>query len=121
MLEKKGASEELIDKGIIEVIPLTFFRGLSISDAVVLIDETQNISFDIFKTIITRIGENCKYIFLGDVEQVDIRKKNNSCLQTIFELFKDGDLIKTLEFMDEDCVRNPKIPKILEVLRDNNI
>jgi len=121
MLNRKGAAEDLIDKGLIEIIPLTFFRGLSIDSAVVIIDETQNISFDVFKTIITRIGEDCKYIFLGDTEQVDMRKKEKSCLQTIMDIFDGTGLIHTLEFFDEDCVRNPKIPKILEVLRDNNI
>jgi phosphate starvation-inducible PhoH-like protein len=120
MLEK-GASDALIDKGLIEIIPLAFFRGLSIDSSVVIIDETQNISYDIFKTIITRIGENCKYIFLGDTEQIDRKKKQESCLQTIIDIFTGSGLIKTLEFKDEDCVRNPVIPKILALLRDNNI
>jgi phosphate starvation-inducible protein PhoH len=94
---------------------------LSIDSAIVIIDESQNISFDIFKTIITRIGEDCKYIFLGDTEQVDMKKKDKSCLQTVINIFKDTELIKTLEFGDDDCVRNPKIPKVLEILRENNL
>ena len=117
----QGAAKDLIDKGLVQVLPLAFFRGLSIDSAIVLIDETQNISFDIFKTIITRIGENCKYIFLGDTEQVDRKKKQESCLQKIIDIFTETGLIKTLEFTDEDCVRNPVIPKILTLLRDNNI
>ena len=121
ILRKKGAAEELIRKNLIEVIPLAFFRGLSIDSAIVIIDESQNISFDIFKTIITRIGEDCKYIFLGDTEQVDMKKKDKSCLQTVINIFKDTELIKTLEFGDDDCVRNPKIPKVLEILRENNL
>jgi phosphate starvation-inducible PhoH-like protein len=121
MLGRRGAADDLINKGLIEVIPLAFFRGLSIDSAVVIIDELQNISFDVFKTIITRIGDDCKYIFLGDTEQIDMRKKEKSCLQTVIDVFKDTDLIQTLEFLDSDCVRNPKIPKILEILRENNI
>lgn len=120
MLEK-GASDQLLDKGLMEIIPLAFFRGLSIDSSIVIIDETQNISFDTFKTIITRIGENCKYIFLGDVEQVDRKKKQESCLQTVIDIFDGTGLIKTIEFKDEDCVRNPKIPMILELLRSHNI
>ena len=116
-----GAADDLIDKGLIQVLPLAYFRGLSIDSAIVLIDETQNISFEMFKTIITRIGENCKYIFLGDVEQVDRKKKGESCLQTIINIFSETGLIKTLEFADEDCVRNPIIPKILTLLRNNDI
>lgn len=87
----------------------------------VLTHNCQNLSTDIFKTIITRIGENCKYIFLGDTEQVDRKKKQESCLQTIINIFSDSNIIKTLEFKDEDCVRNPKIPQILNLLRTNNI
>lgn len=120
MLEK-GAAKELISKGLIEIIPLAFFRGLSIDSSVVIIDEAQNISTDIFKTIITRIGENCKYIFLGDTEQVDIKRKKESCLQTVIDIFSNSEIIKTIEFKDEDCVRNPVIPKILNLLRNNNI
>ena len=69
----------------------------------------------------TRIGEDSKYIFLGDTEQIDRRKKNESCLATVLEIFANSDLIGTLEFTDEDCIRNPIIPKILAELRNNNI
>lgn len=120
MLEK-GASEILLDKGLLEIIPLAFFRGLSIDSAIVIIDETQNIDKDTFKTIITRIGENCKYIFLGDTEQIDRKKKQESCLQPVIDIFSPTDYVKTLEFKDEDCVRNPIIPIILSALRENNI
>ena len=65
--------------------------------------------------------QNCKYIFLGDVEQIDRKKKQESCLQSVIDIFADTDIIKTLEFSDEDCVRNPKIPQILTLLRANNI
>lgn len=117
----KGAADDLLDKKIIEIIPLAFFRGLSIDSSIVLVDESQNLSMDIFKTIITRIGENCKYVFLGDVEQVDRKKKQESCLQKVIDIFSDDEIIKTLEFADEDCVRNPIIPKILSKLRNIDI
>lgn len=112
-----NASEELMEKGLLTVIPIAIFRGLSIDSSIVIIDETQNISLDTFKTIITRIGDNCKYIFLGDTEQTDMKKKNESCLQKVINLFSESDFIKTLEFTDEDCVRNPLIPKILQSLK----
>lgn len=69
----------------------------------------------------SRIGNNAKYIFLGDTEQVDMRKKEESCLKIVYDIFKDAPYVGTLEFTDEDCVRNPLIPKILEVLRNNGI
>jgi len=117
----KDTYKELVKKGLIEVLPLAYIRGLSIDDSVVITDESQNIDPHTFKTIMTRIGTNSKYIFLGDIEQVDKKKKETSCLSTIVDIFKDSDIIGTLEFTDEDCVRNPLIPKILQKLRENNI
>lgn len=115
------AADELMGKDLLQVIPLAYFRGLSIDSAIVLIDEAQNLSSDLFKTIITRIGENCKYVFLGDVEQIDRKKKSESCLQKVIDIFSQTDLIKVIEFTDADCVRNPIIPKILTLLRENDI
>lgn len=116
-----GAAQDLIDKGLIQVLPLAYFRGLSIDDSIVIFDEVQNIEKITFKTIITRIGENSKYIFLGDVEQIDRKKKSDSCLELILNIFAKSDIIATIEFTDEDCVRNPLIPKILALLRENGI
>lgn len=113
----KDSFKDLVDKELIEILPIAYIRGLSIDDSIVIIDEAQNIDKHTFKTIITRIGHNSKYIFLGDIEQVDRRKNSESCLETVLEIFKDKDYVGTLEFEDEDCVRNPIIPKILEELR----
>lgn len=117
----KDASKELIRKGILEVMPLAYIRGLSIDDSIVIIDEAQNISSHTFKTIMTRIGDNSKYIFLGDIEQVDRKNKKESCLETVLEIFRNNDIVGTVEFKDEDCVRNPIIPVILEKLREKGI
>lgn len=116
-----GNAQELINKGLIQILPLAYVRGLSIDDSIVIIDESQNIDSHTFKTIITRIGENSKYVFLGDTEQIDRRKKGESCLQKVINIFKECELINCIEFTDEDCVRNPIIPKILSKLRDNDI
>jgi len=115
------SSKDLMAKKIIEILPLAFIRGLSIDNSIVIIDEAQNIDTHTFKTIMTRIGENSKYIFLGDTEQIDRRHKEESCLATVLNIFADSDLIGTIEFSDDDCVRNPIIPKILTKLRSNNI
>ena len=120
-LAGEGAAANLLEKKLLEVLPLAYIRGLSIDDSIVIIDEAQNIDTHTFKTMMTRIGENSKYIFLGDVEQVDRRRKNDSCLQQILEIFSNDAIIGTIKFQDEDCVRNPIIPVILSKLRDNGI
>lgn len=117
----KDTSKNLIEKRIIQVLPLAYIRGLSIDNSVVICDEAQNFSKHIFKSVITRIGTNSKYVFLGDVEQIDRKKQSESCLAEVLDIFRDEDYIGTVEFLDEDCVRNPLIPKILEKLREKGI
>lgn len=116
-----GSSKELISKKLIEVLPLAYIRGLSIDESIVIIDEAQNIDSHTFKTIITRIGTDSKYIFLGDTEQVDRKKKSESCLEPVMNIFSDNKIVGIIRFNDSDCVRNPIIPIILQELRNNGI
>ena len=113
----KDAAKDLIHKELIQILPLAYVRGLSIDNAIVIIDETQNIDYDTLIAIITRIGTDSKYIFLGDVEQIDRKKKEESCLKAILDLFKNDDIVGTVEFSDDECVRNKIIPIILQKLR----
>lgn len=110
-------SDQLFKDKIIEVLPLAYIRGLSIDDSIVLIDETQNTDVHTFKSIITRIGTNSKYVFLGDTEQIDRKDKQSSCLEKVIELFRESNKIGTVEFLESDCVRNPIIPYLLEKIK----
>jgi len=117
----EGVAERLFEEKYIEVLPLAYIRGLSIDDSVIILDECQNITMNIFKSVVTRIGEHSKMVFLGDCEQVDFKtdkKKQQSALQYITKIFSGEDYVGVIEFGPEDCVRNPIIPKILEKLRD---
>lgn len=110
-------TKSLLDQGVLEVFPIAFVRGVTIDNAIVVIDEAQNIDIHTFRTIITRIGKSCKMIFLGDVEQIDRKNKNESCLARVAELFKSVDYAASVIFTDEESVRNPIIPKLLELLK----
>lgn len=111
-------TEQLFKDKIVEILPLAYIRGINIDDSVVLLDETQNLNLNTFKSIITRIGTNSKYIIMGDTEQIDMKEKNKSALIKVMELFKDSDVVGTVEFTDEDCVRNPIIPYLLEKIKE---
>lgn len=113
----KEAREYLMNKDLIQVQPIAFCRGINIDESIVILDECQNISLDTFKTIITRIGKNSRYVILGDTEQIDMKYKAESSLRKILDLFADDQLIGTVLFTKDDCVRNPIIPHILEKLR----
>lgn len=117
----EGVAEKLFEEKVIEVLPLAYIRGLSIDDSVIILDECQNITMNIFKSVITRIGEHSKMIFLGDCEQVDFKtdkKKQQSALQHVTKIFSNEDYVGVIEFGPEDCVRNPIIPKVLDRLRE---
>jgi len=96
-------------------------NGILSKNCVAIIDETQNIDLHTFKTIITRIGNNSKFIFLGDTEQIDRKIKNESCFSKICDMFKDSEFVGVVNFSEEDCVRNPIIPKVLDVFAKNNL
>jgi phosphate starvation-inducible PhoH-like protein len=116
ILGDKFLTQQLLEKGIVEVAPIAYLRGNTLDNSVIVIDETQNMDFHTFKTIITRIGTNSKMIFLGDVEQIDRKLTKESCLAKVFSQFKGSEFVGTVEFVDSECVRNPIIPKILSVL-----
>jgi phosphate starvation-inducible protein PhoH and related proteins len=111
-------TKALIEKGIIQILPIAYIRGVTIDNAIVIVDEAQNTDFHTFKTIITRIGRNCKMIFLGDIEQIDRKNKSESCLSHVCELFKDQEFSGSVTFTAEESVRNPIIPKLLEILKN---
>lgn len=102
-------------------MPIAFVRGITFDNCIVIIDELQNTSYHTFKTLLTRIGQDSKYIIMGDTEQIDRRNKNESPLEKVFDIFKDSDIVGTIEFTDEDCVRNPIIPKLLTELRNHGV
>jgi len=121
MINNETNVERLFKEKKVEVLPLAYIRGVTLDRSFIIIDESQNITMDLFKSIITRIGEDSKMIFLGDIEQVDFNQdklKRQSALQHIIELFKDEDYIGYCHFNDDEVVRNPIIPKIIQKLRD---
>ena len=113
----KTARMELQRKEVIEYQPLAYVRGVTIDNAIVIIDEAQNIDMHTFKTIITRIGKNCKMIFLGDVEQIDRRVKSESCLSQVAEMFAGFEHSESVTFTAAESVRNPIIPDLLDLLK----
>ena len=121
MLNNESNVERLFKEKKVEVLPLAYIRGVTLDKSFIIIDESQNITMDLFKSIITRIGEDSKMIFLGDTEQIDFNQdklKKPSALQHIITIFKDEEYIGYCHFNDDEVVRNPIIPKVIQKLRD---
>ena len=114
----RSITKTLRDNGSIEVMPIAFLRGINFDDCIVLIDECQNITHDNMRTIMTRIGTNCKMIFLGDTGQIDLKMKKNSSLPMIMEKFSKIEEFGCIALSDDDIVRNPLIKKIEQVFNE---
>lgn len=117
-----GAGTNLISKGYIKCIPVNFTRGLTFKNACVIIDEAQNMTNPELTTILTRFGENSKYLVVGDTNQADIGVKSG--FKNIFEAFNGPNCmdqgILTFNFDEEDIVRSEILRFIVERLNTIN-
>ncbi len=113
--------EVLRANNMIEEMPIAYMRGINIDNSITIIDEAQNISIDNIRTIMTRLGENSKMIFLGDENQIDMKKKAESSLNFIISKFSDFDEVGTVVLGEEDVVRNPLIKKIEQIFRESKM
>lgn len=108
----KVATEDLKNSGVIEILPIKFALGVTLDDAIIIIDEAQQISKDNLRTLITRIGNNAKMIFLGDIKQKSVNKREKSALEILIEHFATIDEIGIVELGKDDIVRHPIIKKL---------
>lgn len=114
----KDIVKKLMKCGLVEFRCVSFMRGCTIDNAILFVSEGQNLPKSAFKTILTRIGYNSKYIFDGDISQIDdkeIKRGKKECgLQYAIEKLNGLDNIGVVEFGREDIVRNPIISTILD-------
>ena len=86
--------ETMIKDGKIELECISFIRGRSLNDCIIISDENQNVDHGVIKTILSRVGHNCKIICLGDVDQIDVPylNKHNNGLSHLIKKFKGQDV-----------------------------
>jgi len=111
----KSETLSLRNNGIIDVLPIKFALGVTLDDSIIIVDEAQQISKDNLRTLITRIGQNAKMIFLGDIKQKSVNKKQKSALELLIEHFGDIDDIGYVALGEKDVVRHPIIKKIIRI------
>ena len=115
----KTLIEQLIAEDIIRPFPLAYMRGASLDDCIIIADEMQNVTLDNARTLLTRIGSNCKLILLGDRNQIDLKNKTESSLDIILNLFEGVENFGVIRMSEEDTnVRNPLITVIEEKFQD---
>jgi phosphate starvation-inducible PhoH-like protein len=106
--------ERGLQSGVIEVAPLAFMRGRTLSNAVVILDEAQNTSSMQMKMFLTRLGENSKMIVTGDPTQIDLPPGQVSGLVEATGLLRDVAGIAEIRFTAADVVRHPLVSRIIE-------
>ena len=104
---------EYMEKGIIQIAPLAFMRGRTLSEAVVILDEAQNTTALQLKMFLTRLGLGGKMIVTGDMTQIDLPVSQKSGLRDAMERFHNIKGIKIIEFNEKDIVRHPLVKRIV--------
>ena len=104
---------EYMEKGTIQIAPLAFMRGRTLSDAVVILDEAQNTTVPQLKMFLTRLGIGGKMIVTGDLTQVDLPASQKSGLRDAIERFHNIKGLRIIEFDEKDIIRHPLVKHIV--------
>lgn len=105
---RKDAYQRLEEQGYIDFISTSFIRGMSFDDAIIIVDEMQNLTFEEIDTVMTRVGYRSKIIWCGDYRQTDLNKKKNdmSGILKFFDIAIRMSAFTKIEFTPEDIVRS---------------
>ncbi len=107
-----------IENGMIEIAPLAFMRGRTLSNSFIILDESQNTTAIQMKMFLTRLGENSRMIVNGDLSQVDLPSGTKSGLRESINILRGIKDIGFIEFEEKDVVRNPLVSKIVSKYKE---
>ncbi|MBR1716880.1 MAG: PhoH family protein [Paludibacteraceae bacterium] len=105
---------EYMERGVIQIAPLAFMRGRTLSDAVVILDEAQNTTVQQLKMFLTRLGFGSKMIVTGDMTQIDLAANQKSGLRDALDRFREIKGISIIRFNEKDIVRHPLVGRIVK-------
>jgi phosphate starvation-inducible protein PhoH and related proteins len=112
MLEPERVNQHL-ERGVIEVAPLAFMRGRTLSDAFIILDEAQNTTPEQMKMFLTRLGFKSKMVVTGDITQIDLERDQRSGLLVVSEILDNVDDIEFVRLQPEDVVRHKLVQRIV--------
>ena len=112
MLEKDDAAR-LMEKGLIEIAPLAYMRGRTLSNAFVILDEAQNTTPEQMMMFLTRLGDQSRMVVTGDVTQIDLPRSKSSGLLQVKRILTNIEGIQFHLFTDADVVRHPLVQRII--------
>jgi predicted ribonuclease YlaK len=112
---RKDAWDRLEEQGHISFISTSFIRGMSFDDAIIIVDEMQNLTFEEIDTVMTRVGYRSKIIWCGDYRQTDLNKKKNdmSGILKFFDIAMHMSSFTKVEFTPDDIVRSSLVKEYI--------
>ena len=105
--------QDMMEKNIIQIAPLAFMRGRTLSDAVVILDEAQNTTTAQIRMFLTRMGWNTKMIITGDLTQIDLPRQTTSGLKEALHILNGVEGISIIEMEQKDIVRHKLVTRIV--------
>ena len=105
--------QKLMERGTIEVAPLAYMRGRTLSNAFIILDEEQNTTREQMKMFLTRLGDGSKMVVTGDVTQIDLPDGKRSGLEHAVSVLKDVEGVAAIYLTDKDVVLNPLVMRIV--------
>jgi len=108
LFSRKDAWDRLEEQGHIQFISTSFIRGMSFDDAIIIVDEMQNMTYEEIDTVMTRVGYRSKILWCGDYRQTDLNKRKNdvSGILKFFDIAQHMSAFTRIEFTVDDIVRS---------------
>ena len=112
--------KEFMETNVIQIAPLAFMRGRTLSDAVIILDEAQNTTTHQMKMFLTRLGMNAKMIVTGDMTQIDLPAQQTSGLVQAVRILSRVSGVGRIEFDKKDIVRHKLVQRIVEAYEQHD-
>lgn len=112
--------QDMLEKHVIQIAPLAFMRGRTLSDAVVILDEAQNTTSAQIRMFLTRMGWNTKMIITGDLTQIDLPHGTTSGLREAMTILKDVEGISFINMDGKDIVRHKLVTRIVKAYDESD-
>jgi phosphate starvation-inducible PhoH-like protein len=113
-------SEQLQEKGVIEVAPLAYMRGRTLADAFVILDEAQNTTPGQMRMTLTRLGENSRMVVTGDITQIDLPPGQPSGLLEAARVLEGVEGVSICRFSEADVVRHPLVQRLVRAYEQHD-
>ncbi len=115
----KTVVQKLIEHGEIEIAPLAYMRGRTLSRSFIVLDEAQNTTTEQMMMFLTRLGEDSRMVVTGDITQVDLPRSRRSGLKEAMKILNHIPEIQMFFFSNHDVVRHPVVQSIIEAYEKN--